>query len=128
MHQDHFLEAINEHKAAAYFMEKGYSVFWPAVQQSLHDFIIHNNDEGFKTVQVKTASWNRSGRNGYLQCRTRMKGGGPPKSDLFVVVHDNSVWVIPSSKIKSSNLSLMSTLGDKHYGWTSFKDKLCQPI
>ena len=109
---EHYLGANSELLAAAYFVRQGWQVYWPTVQQSCIDFVIEKSRE-FKRVQVKTASWNKGQQYKYLQCRTVSTNKYPhaPSDslyDLFVIVHEESIWVIPAVDIKSTNLSLLA--------------------
>lgn len=114
----HYKGAASEFKAAAYFLERNCQVYWPATQQSAVDFIVEDN--GFKKVQVKTATMNKVGELHYLQCRTRLTNkyqSRKPKDlyDLLVVIYEGELWVIPAEVIDSSNISL------RNAKWEEFK-------
>lgn len=107
----HYIGAANEHLAATYFLAQKHQVYWPAMQQGAVDFVVFINGV-FKRVQVKTATWNKSGPYKYLQCRTRLtkthQGFKPSELyDLLVIVApDGRIWVIPAEIVDSSNVCL----------------------
>lgn len=125
----HFTGASSELVAAAWFLAQGKAVYFPAIQQCIHDFVVL--DAGvFVTVQVKTATLNRSGRNGYIQCRTRLtnryqKHLKPADiADIWVIVYRESLWVIPGREIDTSNLCLGCDRGlttKRHWKWEAFR-------
>ena len=120
LYPEHFKGAVSELKAAQWFLEKGMQVYMPVVQQSCVDFIV--DLEGFKRVQVKTATINRSGKNEYLQVRTQLtnkyqKFKPSELYDLLVVVYEDELWVIDAGIINSSNLSL------RNKKWDWYKEK-----
>ena len=99
--QSHQLGAANELRAAAYFLEAGYNVYWPAVQQSLVDFVIEK-DGFYQRVQVKSATWNRGTRATYLRIPIKTSKTSPyqPDSfDLLIGVHRNTLWIIPWEEV-----------------------------
>lgn len=109
LYPEHFKGAVSELKAAQWFLENNMQVYMPVVQQSCVDFIVDFN--GFKTVQVKTATINQSGNNEYLQVRTQLTNkykDFKPKDlyDVLVVIYEEDIWIIPSDIIESSNLSM----------------------
>jgi hypothetical protein len=117
LYPEHFKGAASELKAAQWFLESGMQVYMPVVQQSCVDFIVDWN--GFKTVQVKTASMNTSGSNKYLQARTQLtnkyKDFKPQDLyNLLFVVYNEELWIIPSDCIESSNLSLRNPKWDQY--------------
>ena len=78
--------------------------------------------EGFKRVQVKTATINKSGPREYLQVRTQLtnkyqKFKPIELYDLLVVVYNEELWVIDAGVITSSNLSL------RNQKWNWYKEK-----
>lgn len=109
---EHILGAANELRAAEWFVTRGYQVYFPVIQSGPVDFVVEKARK-FQRVQVKTASWNMSGPTRYLQVRTR-RGHSKNHSrlqkseyDLLFVVGGEKMWLIPSDKIDSSNLSLL---------------------
>jgi len=70
LNKNHSTGVKNELKAASYFAGKGFEVYWPMHTQSRCDFIIYKN-EYFNKVQVKTATWSKTGEHLYLQCRLK---------------------------------------------------------
>ena len=127
LHKDHYTGATSEVQATAYYLEQGFQVYMPVVQQSWVDFIVEKDGILFK-VQVKTATWNKSaGRYKYLQCRMAFtnKYKVRPKEayDIMIIVKDEMLWEIPSYKIDTTNLSLMNTNpnSNKEYKWDEYK-------
>lgn len=125
LYPEHYKGAESEHIAAAYYLSKARQVYWPAVQQGCIDFIVEDQSQ-FRRVQVKTATWMKSGTGMYLQCRTRLtnKYQAFTCSDLydilFVVGPDGELWEIPAEKIQSSNLSLKRSSG-KSCEWDDYR-------
>lgn len=120
LYPEHFKGAVSELKAAQWFLENNMQVYMPIVQQSCVDFVVDYN--GFKTVQVKTATINRCGNNEYLQVRTQLTNkykDFKPKDlyDILVVIYKEDIWIIPSDIIESSNLSMWNTK------WKDYKVK-----
>lgn len=66
---NHITGLSNELKVANYYASLGYDIYWPLGTQSRCDFIVDKYDHLPKKIQVKTASWSKSGDAKYLQCR-----------------------------------------------------------
>ena len=101
----HSKGASNELKAQAWFIENGYQVFTPVIQQGVFDFVVYKNK--FESVQVKTAymihnvDWSyltvRLGRSHHVvKTRTYEKGD---EFDILFVIYENNYWLIPWDKI-----------------------------
>ena len=111
---EHFVGAVSEYTAASAFLKNGFQVYWPSMHQDSVDFVAYK-DGSFKRVQVKTATWTKSGKYKYLPCRTRLtkKYQDINPSELYdllvVVAPDDRLWVIPAESIVSSNLCLDGT-------------------
>lgn len=113
MHSRHTSGLVGELKAATYFAENGYEIYWPALTQSTVDFVAIKNTD-IKRVQVKNAYWmERPSGARYVQATIR-KGSGGSKTyteldcDLIVIVHEDSLWVFPVdivTKYKTINLA-----------------------
>lgn len=122
--KDHYKGAASELKAMTYYLEKGMQVYNPVTQQGVVDFIVDTGSKLLK-VQVKTATWIKSGNNKYLQCRTRLVNKYKDKLpkdlyDILFVVNGGTYWEIPARLIKSSNLSLENT-GKGKVQWKEFR-------
>jgi hypothetical protein len=120
LYPEHFTGAVSELKAAQWFLKQNMQVYIPIVQQSCVDFVV--DWDGLQTVQVKTGTINKSGNNEYLQARTQLSNkykDFQPKElyDLLVVVYKDDMWVIPSSVVDSTNISLWNEK------WTQYKVK-----
>jgi len=110
---EHYTGACSEVKAQAYFLNQDHQCYIPIVQQSCVDFIIEKDSKILK-VQVKTATWVKSGNNKYLQCRTKLTNKYKDKKphelyDILVIIYEDMIWEIPAKDIESSNLSLLNT-------------------
>lgn len=103
--REHYTGAASESLAAAYFLTRGYQVYLPAAQQSSVDFVVYK-DGCYQAVQVKTATWSKSGPFRYLQCRVRNASGNLGHFDTLAVIGQSSIWLIPRDEIHSSNLCL----------------------
>lgn len=117
LYPEHYLGALNELKAAHWFLENNMQVYMPVVQQSCVDFVV--DYEGLKRVQVKTGTINKSGNNDYLQVRTQLtnkyKDFKPVELyDYLFVVYNEHFWLIPSDVIDSSNISLWNPKWDDY--------------
>jgi hypothetical protein len=127
LHTIHTKGSVSELLVALYFLNQGHQVYFPVVRQGKVDLIVENfKDKTLTKVQVKTASWNTADGYKYLQCRTRTtnKFQRIPLDgdyDCLVVVYENEMWVIPSSIVSSSNI----TLRDEKNGrtWDKYKVK-----
>jgi hypothetical protein len=110
---EHYVGSMSEHLAAAWYLGRGYQVYWPAMQHSFVDFVVEKKRR-LQKVQVKTATWSKSGRHAYLQCRTRLTNKSQILTpveiyDVLVIISEKWVWEIPAELIVSSNLSLGTT-------------------
>ena len=119
MNDKHAKGAINELKAQRWFLENGYEVVTPVVQQGVSDFVAHK-DSVFNKVQVKTAYMMQSGGYDYRVVRlgrTRRRGSRTetrfydPSNpddlfDILFVVYDNLFWFIPHAKLPSGKKTL----------------------
>lgn len=102
----HQIGYLSESRAATYFIEQGYEVYWPSFTQSSCDFIITKSQD-VQRVQVKTAYWmeRKSGKR-YLQTTTR-KGCGRggyseytrEECDLIVIVYEDKLWAITPEQL-----------------------------
>ncbi len=125
MHPTHRRGASTEYKAAAYFAERGWEVFWPPSGSSPCDFIISRQSETQK-VQVKTATiWTRSGST-----YTRVRLGGkvlykPGDFDLLVAwAPTDRLWVIPFEALPDKTMIYLVKDGGAHaktYGFDKYE-------
>lgn len=124
IHERHYKGAVNELKAMNYYLGKGCQVYTPICQQGVVDFIVDSGTDLAK-VQVKTATWVKSGNHKYLQCRTRLTNKYQSRKpyelyDILFIIYENKYWEIPSYSIKSSNISLENT-GENKVQWDIYK-------
>lgn len=101
----HTKGAANELRVAEWFVRQGHQTYWPTIQQGGIDMIVDIHGQLYR-VQVKSASWVKSADHYYLQCKMPIARSREKLHDLLVIVHEEELWVIPSSQIDSSNLSL----------------------
>ena len=98
-HQNGFLAEL---KAATYYAEQGYEIYWPAVTQSSCDFIAVREGK-IDRVQVKKAYWfTKPTGTSYLQVTTRKGSGNSGYStytsndcDSVCIVFEEQLWIIP---------------------------------
>jgi len=120
--------AIAENTAANYFLANGYEVWWPAVQQSRADFVV-SKDRKYLKVQVKKATWSFSKPNEYLQVRVERgnKRYEPGDFDLFVVVDEQRVWVIPDNDLAGKTSLSLDSRGPTAGCRTQFRTRTYDP-
>ena len=100
MDSKHKNGTIAELKAALYYEEHGWSVFWPTSSQTPCDFIAVNGKTVLR-IQVKSGyEFKRPSGRGYIQSTIRKGSGGNKRysnedCDLIVVVYEDAIWVIP---------------------------------
>lgn len=122
----HLTGGASELKAATYYLELGYQVYFPIVQQGKVDLIIEDfTNKTLARVQVKTAYWNVFGSHEYLQCRTRTvnKYQTLPidmNYDILVIIFGDELWVIPASVVTSSNITLRDRVRGR-VDWDQYK-------
>ncbi len=106
---DSFRKGSRSELYAAYiFVGLGFDVFWPVIQNSPVDFILHTA-EGYLRVQVKTAYADR----GNVRVNTRNNGYAKGAFDSLVAVHGTRIWWMPwpeVSKYRVINLSKRAPL------------------
>jgi hypothetical protein len=104
MDDKHLKGAVSELIAQAWFLENGYEVFVPVVQQSLYDLIVYK-DNKFQSVQVKTAYQMWSAKLSYNLVRlgrSKKLGNGKEtrgykedeRFDLLFVVKGKDKWLL----------------------------------
>lgn len=97
----HQTGTLCELKAAAYYVERGYDVFFPITINPKCDFVASKAKKILK-VQVKKASWSKSGKFKYLQVRLIGKKEGDFQKiykledfDVLIVIDGPNLWEIP---------------------------------
>lgn len=131
MDDKHLKGAISELKAQTWFLQNGYQVFIPAVQQSIIDFVVYKNKE-FKSVQVKSAYTMMSGEYKYLTCRLGRSAPGSRRNiatraydyeseddyfDILFVVYDEDMWLIPRESIPRDKKTLYFNEKTRNIGY-----------
>ena len=97
-----------ELRAALYYSEQGYDIYWPHTGQGSIDFII-NKGVDTQRIQVKKAYiTKRPTGTWYLQATIRKGCGSKPfekytkkDCDNVVVVSDDGLWIIPIEKLEN---------------------------
>lgn len=115
--------AVNELKAAIWYIDNGYQIFFPAGDGGIVDFVAYKPGERPRLVQVKTAHWITSNGHRYLQLRIgRTRGRDEPRDwdpdrpedqydDLFVVYEDQK-WLVPREQFPVGKKTLYFGRGD----------------
>lgn len=106
MHSRHSSGLVGELKAATWFAEQGYEIYWPSLTQSAVDFIAAKGKEILR-VQAKNAYWmQRPSGARYVQVTIRKGSGGfktytEEDCDIIAVVHEESLWIFPVYDVKN---------------------------
>jgi hypothetical protein len=124
--QAHLTGAISELKAATWFLEQGYEVFTAALPQTRTDMVVIDKEGNTFKVQVKTATWGNSGNWSYLQSRVHSNVSSPYGEgdfDLWCVVSDDAIWVMPWKEVfhSTTNLSLDGSKPGYISKWDNYK-------
>ena len=96
---------ISELTAMQYMISEGYTVFIPVCTSPKCDFIAMNEQEVLK-VQVKTATWSKSSKYSYLQCRLSSRNKKPNPIyqegdfDICLFVDNRRIWKVPFENIE----------------------------
>lgn len=100
MYSRHKSGAIAELKAAQFFLENDYEIFFPTTA-STADFIAMKGSELIR-VQVKSAYYMERPGSSYVQVTTRRNSGEyvgklytKEDYDLLVVVYEDKLWIFP---------------------------------
>lgn len=123
--------AVAELFVAAAYAKQGYNILWPMLTQSRYDFVAEDKEGRFLKVQVKKATWSKSGNYNYLQARISGKNkltNTPYKRgdiDEFAFTDMNDIWAahfdevgdLTSVCLKSDNPSYKSQTKYKPINW-----------
>ena len=99
--------------------EKGYGVYFPFLTQSRHDLVVSFDNLFFK-VQVKTATWSKTGPYQYLQCRLVSRNKyrrayTEDDVDIFVFVDDTKrVWMCSFDDLKGLTSVCLDSTNPKY--------------
>ena len=136
MDSKHLKGASSELKAQVWFLENGYQVFTPTVQQGIADFVVYKDDI-FSKVQVKTAYTMDSGPHKYLLVRlgrSRFVKGEPHTTcieklssddvfDILFIVYEDTLWFIPAEVLPPTKKTVYLN-GTGRNGWDSNEYKV----
>lgn len=100
MHANFAIGLAAELRVAAWYVDKGYEIFWPATTQSRCDFVAyHPAEKLFRRVQVKKATWSKTGNYSYLQCRLENRNQYARRyepgdfHEIAFTDDDNRIWI-----------------------------------
>lgn len=106
MRKEHRKGCETELLAAFVLTKNGFNVSFPFGTQSRYDLVVEK-DNVFYKVQVKTASWSKSGVNSYLQARLSSSNLGNKNKvyqenevDFFFISDSNRSWLIPFKDVQ----------------------------
>lgn len=97
--------AAAELYVAAELTNQGYNVLWPLTTQSRYDLVTEDDEGTFRRIQVKKASWSKTGKYQYLQARITGKNkqtNTPYKEtdvDEFAFTDMKRIWFAHRSEI-----------------------------
>lgn len=108
---NNFVGASSEYRAAAWYLNNGWNVFWPSVQQTDIDFVVLDPcEEGLMyKIQVKTAYREKDKIAVCRIHRTEKEFKEAPKRwDRLVVVDGdaNKIWEVDKEDIPSARFIL----------------------
>jgi hypothetical protein len=116
---------IAELYAAYYLANKGFNVLWPLKTQIKYDLAIEKEGKIYK-IQVKKATWSKSGPYEYLQSRTSKghKGGGfhyeKTDVDYFLFTDNKTVWFVPYEEINGMTSVCLGSTNPKYSPSTKY--------
>lgn len=93
--------AAAELYVAAKLTEQGYNVLWTLTTQSRYDIVTEDAEGVFRRIQIKKASWSKSGTFKYLQARLsgKNKKTNTPYTrkdvDIFAFTDMQRIWFAP---------------------------------
>lgn len=117
--------AAAELYVAARLAEIGYGVLWPFMTQSRYDLVIEEGDRFYK-VQVKKASWSRSGNFKYLQARITGKNllTNTPYTvkdlDIFAFTDMDRIWLARFDEIEGMTSVCLGSTNPKYKPQTKY--------
>lgn len=116
---------ITELYAAYFLADRGYNILWPLKTQSKYDLVIEK-DGKLSKIQVKKASWSKSGAFEYLQARLAK---GKRTTDLhyeetdvdyFLITDRKRVWLIPYEDINGMKSVCLGSTNPNYNPYTKY--------
>ncbi len=112
--------AVAELFVAAEMAKQGYNILWPMLTQSRYDILLEDPSEGrFIKVQVKKATWSKTGNYEYLQARltgkNKLTSTAYKASDVdeFAFTDLKNIWMAHYSQVGGlTSVCLRSTNPD----------------
>ncbi len=125
MNLQHKSGAMAEMFVATEIMKRDWNVLFPFATQSRYDFIMEADGVCYK-VQVKKASWSKTGPYKYLQARISGKNGmaytpyTPHDVDYFAFTDMNRVWLFPYDEIGHQTSVCLDSTNPNYKPQTSY--------
>jgi len=97
--------AVAELFVATQLAVRDFSIYWPLITQSRCDLVVEK-DGSFAKVQIKKATWSKTGNYQYLQARVIGKNkltNTPYQSkdvDVFIFTDLERIWIVPFEEIE----------------------------
>lgn len=108
---------------AARFAQHGFIVSKPWLTQCAYDLVVDGGGT-LRTVQVKRATWSKSGPHSYLQARLdRGKKRLDSKVDLFAFTDGTDVWCAYASELRGMTSVCLSSTNPDYRAYTNKKYK-----
>lgn len=110
-------------------VEEGYNILWPLLTQSRYD-LVAEKDGKFLKIQVKKATWSKSGNYNYLQARISGKNkltNTPYKKedvDFFAFTDNNCIWFAPFEDVEGLTSVCLSSDNPKYSPQTKYQPDL----
>lgn len=118
--------AIAELFVAAAYAKQGYNILWPMITQSRYDFVAEDSEGRFLKVQVKKASWSKTGPYKYLQARITGKNkqtNTPYKKgdvDEFAFTDLETIWCAHFDEVGYLTSVCLASTNPKYKPQTSY--------
>jgi hypothetical protein len=128
--QERFVSGVSSELYTAHRLTlQGYEIFFPLMTQSKADFIALKEGALCK-VQVKKATWSKTGPYEYLQARIHGKSKRDPKKwytkddvDFFAITDNERVWFIPYEEIGHQTSVCLGSTNPKYKQQTKYDAK-----
>jgi hypothetical protein len=121
--------AVAELFVAAAYAKQGYNILWPMLTQSRYDFVAEDKEGRFIKVQVKKASWSKTGPYKYLQVRITGKNkqtNTPYKKgdvDEFAFTDLNRIWAARFNEVGNLTSVCLDSTNPKYRPKTKYDAK-----
>lgn len=116
MHPSFHKGAAAEYAVASWYLENGYQVWWPSIQQDSIDFLTSKAGK-VSRVQVKVAQWLREKGNRAPGLRVTLQHGAKAYKrtafDLLAAVDGDRIWIFPFKLVYHLSSIRLETPGVK---------------